>query len=138
MIEGSCLCGAVRYTIEGRTSPVWICHCTKCQRNTGSAFHASAICRASQFSWTNGEDSIREYADTPDYVKHFCTTCGSPVPSIMEGGELIFLHAGSLVFDDEAPLIQFHIFCEDKAPWLEIAGDAEQWPRHKPGTVDRD
>jgi len=137
MIEGSCLCGAVRYEVEGRTSAIWLCHCTKCQRSTGSAFHASAICPASRFRWLSGEERIREYVDTPNYVKHFCDTCGSPVPSIMPGGEVVFLHAGSLRYESPPPL-SHHIFGEDRAPWFEIPEGEEQYPRHKPGTVDRE
>ena len=131
MISGSCLCGQVRYEVEGKISPIWLCHCSKCRRRTGSAFHASAFCGADKFSWSGGEDSIREYEDTPAYVTHFCGKCGSPVPHQMRGTELVFLHVGALDGDPERT-IDHHIFTGSKAPWFEICDAKPQFEEHKP------
>ena len=76
MTTGQCLCGDVKYAIEGKISSIWLCHCSKCRRGTGSAFHASAICGADKFAWLAGEDGIREFESTPTYVTRFCGRCG--------------------------------------------------------------
>jgi hypothetical protein len=131
MISGSCLCGQVQYEIEGKISPIWLCHCSKCRRRTGSAFHASAICKAEQFSWRTGEDSFREYEDTPNYVSRFCGHCGSPVPQQLRGTELVFLHAGALDGNLERT-IDHHIFTASKASWFEICDEHPQFDEHKP------
>ena len=133
MIRGQCLCGDVQYEIEGKISPIWLCHCTKCRRRTGSAFHASAFCDVDKFSWRSGEDSVREYADTPGYVTRFCARCGSPVPSHLAGTDLIFLHVGALDGDPERS-IEHHIFTGWKAPWFEILDGQPQFEEHKPRT----
>jgi len=131
MVSGKCLCGAVRYEIDGGISPIWLCHCSKCRRATGSAFHASAVCRPDQFRWLQGEDAIAEYADTPRYTTRFCRICGSPVPSFLADFDLMFLHAGGLD-DDCGREIVHHIFVGSKAPWYEIRDECPQYQGHKP------
>ena len=129
-MTGNCLCGEVKYEIKGRISPIWLCHCSKCRQQTGSAFHASAVCRPDQFRWISGADSISDYEDTPNYKVRFCTKCGSPVPSQAADRDLVFLHAGGLNEDPERT-IAHHIFVGSKAPWFEILDDKAQYEAHK-------
>ena len=46
---GGCQCGAVRYEVTGPPIKLYVCHCTECQRQSGSAFGMSFICAESQF-----------------------------------------------------------------------------------------
>ncbi len=131
MITGSCLCGDVRYEIDGKISPIWLCHCSKCRRANGSAFHASAVCRPEQFRWVGGEDSIREFEESPGYKTRFCGRCGSPVPSRLSSTDVVFLHAGGLD-GDPARQVVHHIFVGSKAPWYEITDDLPQHDAHAP------
>jgi len=131
MTSGRCLCGDVQYEVEGKISPIWLCHCSKCRRANGSAFHAGAICSADKFTWRAGEDSIREYENTPDYVTRFCARCGSPVPQQLRGTDLVFLHVGGLDGDPQRG-VDHHIFTKSKAPWFEISDSLPQFEEHKP------
>lgn len=130
MTTGACLCGGVKYEIDGSISPIWLCHCSKCRRTTGSAFHASAVCQPEDFRWTSGEDMISEYEDTPGYRVRFCNRCGSPVPNFLENHGLYFLHVGGLDSDPGRQIVH-HIFVDSKAPWFEILDDKPQYPEHK-------
>jgi hypothetical protein len=121
----------VRYEIEGKISPIWLCHCSKCRRSTGSAFHSSAICRPEQFRWLAGEEGIREYEDSPGYRTRFCGRCGSPVPSALNDRGVIFLHAGGLDGDVGRKVVH-HIFVGSKAPWFEISDALPQFDEHAP------
>ena len=129
-ITGNCLCGDVRYEIDGKISPIWFCHCGKCRRSSGSAFHSSAVCRPEQFRWLSGEDSIREYEDTPTYKVRFCTRCGSPVPSYLESYGQVFLHVGGLN-EETGRRVGHHIFVGSKAPWYEIADGLPKYDGQK-------
>lgn len=131
MITGQCLCGDVQYSIEGKISPIWLCHCSKCRRANGSAFHASAICSADNFSWRSGSEGIREYENTPTYVTRFCGRCGSPVPQQLRDTELVFLHVGALS-DASGRSVDHHIFTKSKASWFEITDNLPQHDEHKP------
>lgn len=130
MTTGRCLCGDVRYEIEGKISPIWLCHCSKCRRANGSAFHASAVCPPQAFRWISGEEGISEYEDTPGYKVRFCRRCGSPVPTFLEPHGLYFLHVGGLDGDPERT-IGHHIFVGSKAPWYEIHDEHPQHAEHK-------
>ena len=131
MTTGRCLCGDIRYEIDGKISPIWLCHCSKCRRLTGSAFHASAVCRPERFRWLTETDSIREYKDTPGFITRFCGRCGSPVPTLLEQHGLMFLHVGA-IDGDPGREIAHHIFTASKAPWFEIGDPHPQYPEHKP------
>jgi hypothetical protein len=133
MITGRCLCGVVRYEIDGKISSTWLCHCSKCRRTTGSAFHAGAICRAENFRWVAGEASIREFEESPGYKVRFCSRCGTPVPAQLAGSDRTFLHVGGL---DGAPntKLSHHIFTGSKACWWEITDGLPEYEEHVPGT----
>ena len=80
MPTGGCLCGEVRYEIDGNISIIWFCHCSKCRKSRGSAFVTAAMCEKKQFRWISGEDAISEYRTDSGYVTRFCSACGSPAP----------------------------------------------------------
>jgi len=121
----------VSYEIDGKISPIWLCHCSKCRRRTGSAFHSSAFCSPEVFRWVSGEDGIREYEDTPGYEVRFCGRCGSPVPSYLKDHGLVFLHVGALE-DGHERSITHHIFVGSKAAWFEISDGLPQFDEHRP------
>jgi len=131
MVSGSCLCGAVRYAIDGRISPIGLCHCSKCRKSTGSAFHAGALCRKTRFRWLAGEDAIREYRTSSGYTTRFCGTCGSLVPMFQDEGEYVVLHAGALDQDPGSRPVH-HIFVGSKASWFEIADDLPRYEEYEP------
>jgi hypothetical protein len=133
VITGGCLCGCVRYEIEGRVSAIWYCHCSKCRKVTGSAFHPGALCRREAFRWTRGEQEISEYRSPSGYTTRFCRRCGSPVPSILPGGESVVLSAGALDQDPGSRPLR-HIFAGSRAPWFEITDGLPQFDAHAPGS----
>lgn len=61
MVRGSCLCGQVRFEIDGTLSPMQYCHATRCRKASGSAFAAEVAVNAAQFRWVRGADAITVY-----------------------------------------------------------------------------
>ena len=55
MISGSCLCGEVQYTVEGKFDHFFLCHCRHCQKDTGSAHAANLFSHGGQLTWSQGE-----------------------------------------------------------------------------------
>lgn len=136
MPSGSCLCGGVRFEIDGKLTPVQYCHAARCRKATGSTFAAELAAKASQLRWTKGEDLVAVYQapllrEPPPYRHAFCRVCGSPLPVRLEGTEFVALHAG--VLDGEPETRPFrHIFVGQDASWHTITDDLPQFAAHAP------
>src|SRR3954453_7532417 len=81
-LTGACLCGGVRYEVDAPLVEAGYCHCTRCQRRTGTAAAASARVRPGSFRVVAGEELVKDY-DPGDggFLKSFCTACGSALYS---------------------------------------------------------
>jgi hypothetical protein len=80
-IEGGCHCGRIRYQATIDPESVSICHCTDCQRLTGTAYRVSVRARREDLGLLAG--SPRTYIKTGDSgaqrAQVFCPECGSPL-----------------------------------------------------------
>ncbi len=119
-INGSCLCGAITWTVKGPFEAFHLCHCSRCRKGTGSAHAANIFTRPENITWLQGQDLIKrfELPEAKRFSKCFCTQCGSTVPYVSRTGEVLLIPAGSL---DEDPEIrpQDNIFWDDRAPWYD-------------------
>lgn len=130
MIQGGCLCGAVRFELSCVIGPFELCHCSRCRTVSGSAFMAAVAVRRSDFRWLHGTEHIRIYdapivREPPAYRSCFCQRCGCPVPDPTNDAEIFEIAAGSLkgelgVQPDK------HIFVEHKAGWFSITDPLPQ------------
>ncbi|WP_223158080.1 GFA family protein [Thermomonas brevis] len=113
--HGSCLCGAVRFEIEGGFDRFYLCHCAHCRKDTGSAHAANLFSATATLHWLAGEDKATLYR-LPDtrHARSFCAVCGSALPYASE--RMIVVPAGSLdgAFD-AAP--DAHLFVASRAAW---------------------
>lgn len=84
---GGCQCGAIRYTVDAPPVVVFACHCTACQRRSGSAFVVSLIVPDRDFRLTRG--ALRSQTRTGDsggQLTHwFCAGCGTPILGMARG-----------------------------------------------------
>ena len=136
MLTGSCLCGEVRYAIDGKLGPAGFCHCSQCRKANGSAFAANAPVRTKYFRFLSGEDAIREYESSPEKFRAFCSRCGSPIYSRRASEpDLRRIRLGSLDADPERrPLA--HFWVGSKAPWFEISDGLPQFEAGVPTGAD--
>ena len=59
MLTGSCLCGGVRYEIDGELGAVTNCHCSLCRKMSGSAFSSGSTIPTASFRFVAGEDLLK-------------------------------------------------------------------------------
>lgn len=133
MYQGSCLCGRVRFEIDGPIRNIVYCHCSQCRKAQGSAFASNGIVAATQFRFTAGEDQLTGYESTPGQTKFFCRTCGSPMLSRSTARpDQVRVRLGTIESAiTERP--QAHIFATSKANWEDISGDLPQYEGYEPG-----
>ena len=121
--HGRCLCGAIEFTAELPSLWVAHCHCTLCQRNSGSAFVTWVGLDENRCRIDDKKAQLRWYQSTPGAERGFCANCGSTLffRSRRWAGEL---HATLANFDtpiDRAP--QAHVFWDTHVPWLTHGND---------------
>ena len=121
--EGGCRCGAIRYRLTGEPMFVHCCHCTDCQRETGSGFAINALYEMGRVELLAGAP---EAVDTPSASGKGqtilrCPTCKVALWSHYAGaGEAVaFVRAGTL--DEAAALVpDIHIYTRSKLPWVRL------------------
>jgi len=130
--DGGCTCRNVRYRLTSRPLFVHCCHCTWCQRETGSAFALNAMIEADRVEMLHGEVEV---VDTPSNSGKGqriarCPTCRIAVWSNYAGaGDAVrFVRVGTLAQPDRLPP-DIHIFTASKQPWLVL-------PTHTPAVPE--
>ena len=117
-MKGSCLCQAVTFNVEPPFKLFQYCHCSRCQKVTGSAHASNLFINPDQLTWTKGADNVGRF-EKPDakyFATGFCKTCGSCLPWQAKGAANMVVPAGSL---DEAPPIapKHNIYWASRAAW---------------------
>ena len=130
MIQGSCLCGGIRFEIAKAVGPFELCHCSRCRKASGSAFVSGLGVHTGDYRLLQGQELIRTYdapilERPPAYRTTFCSRCGSPVPNPDPGSEWFEIPVGLLDGDPELRPDK-HIFIEDKASWFTITDNLPQ------------
>ena len=132
MHTGACLCGAVRFEIDGELAGIQLCHCSQCRRASGTAFASNIPVRARDFRLLGGQEALRVYESSPGKERLFCGRCGSPVISrLTTDASTVRVRAGLL----DAPVTArpvFHFHTASKADWWTIEGDLPQHPADRP------
>jgi len=75
MHQGSCLCGAVRFTVTGSLAAPDACHCTQCRKQSGHVFASADVPRSALK--IDGEVALRWFQSSEKVRRGFCGTCGS-------------------------------------------------------------
>jgi len=127
---GGCLCGGVRYRIDGPLRPVTTCHCSQCRRTSGH-FVAATEAASADLVLTSSE-TLRWYTSSPEAERGFCARCGGNLfwRPLKAGRNRTSIMAGTL--DPPTHLtIARHIFVADKSDYYTLQDGVPQstgWP----------
>ncbi len=112
-MQGSCNCGAVRFSINGSLPGLYQCHCSLCQKQSGTASNAGTLVKSETFVWDTGVEHIKKWQKATGFSSHFCSECGSPVPNLFK--DYMWVPVG-LITDARARVVA-HICVDDKPDW---------------------
>jgi hypothetical protein len=128
-LSGSCLCGNVRYEIDGLDGQIGHCHCRTCQKAHSAAYAPTARVNRDRFRWTAGQDLVRGLVSSPGKTRYFCGTCGAHIVAEREGQDQVILRVASLDGDPGLRPVA-HIWTSHDAPWLAAEGlpAFAEWP----------
>jgi hypothetical protein len=129
-IEGGCLCGKVRYSGEAEPIFAGLCHCTTCQKGTGTAFNAVVAVPKPAVTVTGALSTYEGKGDTGSATyRRFCPGCGSPVQlEAVIMADVVMIPVGTL--DDPSqvkPVMQ--IYCDSAQSWAVLEGGIQRFPK---------
>jgi hypothetical protein len=76
--SGGCLCGGVRFELSEPATEAGYCHCTRCQRRTGTASSAQARIDGRTLRLVQGEERLKAWHPPGGgFEKLFCGDCGA-------------------------------------------------------------
>lgn len=114
-LNGSCLCGAVKYEIDNDFSQLYLCYCTQCRKISGSNHASNLFAKPDSFRWIQGEEKVKRFDFAGrEFTNAFCIECGSGVPYLNQSRNAVIVRAGALesepcfttiskIFHNEAP-----------------------------------
>ena len=129
MNQGACLCGAIRYEMQGPNQWFTHCHCSMCRKHHGTLYGTSIGIEHKYFKWLQGEADIVHYRSSPAFERPFCKHCGSVVPDT--SGEVVVVPAGSVEGELEMRP-RAHIFVASKSPMHTITDNLKQFDTYPP------
>jgi hypothetical protein len=122
-LQGSCLCGGVRFEVTQPFEWVSACHCTTCKKISGGVGTVSGRVSSEAISILDGADLLRTFQPAEGKAKTFCSACGSnlfgnswptsPIASVR-------LSALDAPFDRKP---EAHIFVRSVAAWETLPDD---------------
>src|SRR5262245_28132869 len=132
-VTGGCHCGSITYEAEVNPTTVRICHCTDCQKLTGSVFRATIPSLPGTFRLASGAPKTYvKIAESGNKRHHgFCPDCGTPIyaTSAEPNPSIYGLRVGGL--DQRAQLAAptFQQWCRSAIAWSMDISKAERFER---------
>lgn len=118
MIRGSCLCGRIRYEIDGDVTHASHCFCTMCQKQHGAASGSYANVASSAFRYVAGEEAVLAYESSPGVTRCFCRHCGSTLTwQMAQHNGRIAVTLGTFDTPYTGP-VEREIYPENKPQWM--------------------
>ena len=123
VFEGRCTCGSVRYRMQAPPMIVHCCHCTWCQRETGSSYVINALIETDRLAVLDGEpvEVLTPSASGKGQKIWRCPECHVALWSHFAGfgDKVSFVRVGTL--DDEYKFEpDVHVFTTSRRPWVRI------------------
>ncbi len=127
--EGGCLCGALRYRVDGAIAESGYCHCRTCQRQSGAPVVAWFALAPQGFEYLKGEPAA--YRASAHAGREFCSACGTYLV-FRENDASMTLCVNTATLDD--PSLSppaFHIYCENRIEWFDVNDALPRYDRGK-------
>jgi hypothetical protein len=123
MHKGSCVCGAVRFSVEGELHAPDACHCSMCRKQSGHYWASTNVKRTALA--LEGGDKVTWYQASEKVRRGFCSVCGAFL--FWEPLEHDIIAIGMGAFETPTgTTISKHIFVGSKGDYYDIADGLPQ------------
>ena len=130
--SGGCLCGAVRYQVDGPLRPVVCCHCEQCRKSSGHYVAASAC--GSEHLQIDGDESLSWFRSSDTAQRGFCSKCGSSLFWRPDHGRYVSIMAGTLA-RPTGLATACHIYVDMVSDYYSIADGLPQHAKDYPDAL---
>lgn len=130
--RGSCLCGDVRFSVQGVNPSAANCHCTMCRKFHGAAF--GTLVSVSGLRWLAGDSNLKEFVAANGTTRTFCGQCGSSLGFRVRGADATDIELAIATFDDDLPVsVEASIYTHYKANWCDLPAGLPAYGEGRPG-----
>jgi len=117
MIEGSCLCGGIKYAVELIEDKIFNCHCQFCRKAHGADYVTMALARGSTLTITDEDNLFKEHLNDVGGYRAFCSNCGTRLMSYAPDKN-VYLSVTLSTVDSPVDLKPVaHVNTESRARW---------------------
>jgi hypothetical protein len=126
-LQGGCLCGNIRYEIDGSEFDSDYCHCSQCRLSVGSVVVCWMDFKYEQIKWL--ANKTKEYASSEKIMRGFCAQCGCSISyRNIDYPDYYSLTNASLDEPDRVAA-RYHIYTEDQVKWLQIDDTCKRYAK---------
>ena len=129
VIDGGCLCGAVRYRASGAAYGITHCHCRSCRRASGAPFVTWAGVDRDKFTFVQGRPV--SFASSKHVIRTFCGACGTSLTYQRADSPGSIDITVSSMDDPEALKPEDHTWIESRLSWISLNDRLPQYPRER-------
>jgi hypothetical protein len=119
VLDGGCLCQAIRYRIVGEPTVICHCHCTMCRRASGAPVVAWATFKPAELAFTRGNPKY--YASSSRARRQFCPACGTQLTFQLNVRAETEIDVTLASFDEPRHLpVREHVYASTRLPWVHV------------------
>lgn len=119
MVQGSCLCGKIHYTVELIPNKVFNCHCSYCRKAHGADYVTVALAKGDTLKITQGAEYLSEHQNEIGGFRAFCSNCGTRLMNYAPD-KTMYLSVSVSTIDTPLEIKPLaHVNVESKAAWCE-------------------
>ena len=132
MIEGSCLCGSIKYEVEIIPDKIFNCHCQFCRKAHGADYVSLALVKASTLTIDDQNSHLTEHLNDIGGYRAFCSNCGTRMMNYASDKNMYCAITLSTIDSpfDLRPIA--HVNTESKAKWCTPSDDIPSFEAFPP------
>lgn len=116
-MNGSCLCGGVKFSFAKFDGGIANCHCSMCRKFSGAAYGTFGTVRTEDLNWESGFDLIKIFNSSEKAHRGFCSTCGSSIFYRLSTPDAPFEIAFGLLESEPTESPTANIYCANRPNW---------------------
>ena len=131
VLDGGCLCGAIRYRLSGEPTIVCHCHCTMCRRASGAPVVTWATFKPAELKFTSGKP--KRYDSSLKAFRQFCPNCGTQITFQERARAATEIDIAVATLDEPGRVpAREHVYSSTRLPWIHVDTHLRDRPEPQP------